>query len=79
MRKVLSAQELAAQLEGQSPRPSLDEIVMPTADDLLALTEAAIGDVEDALPLTDTQREALRLALQQRLFGSLIGDAEGRS
>lgn len=49
----------------------------PTADDLLALTEAAIGDVEDVLPLTDAQREALRMALRQRLFGSLAGDTDG--
>jgi hypothetical protein len=79
MRKVLSAQELATQLESQAPSVSLDEIVMPTADDLLALTQAAISDVEDVLPLTDDQREALRRALRQRLLGTLTNDAADRS
>ncbi len=77
MRKVLSAQDLATQLEGQASGPTLDEIVVPTAEDLLALTDAAIGDVEDVLPLTDDQRDALRKALRQRLLGTLTSPPAG--
>lgn len=75
MRKVLSAQELSALLDGQHLAASLDAIVTPTADDLLMLTEAAIGDVEGVLPLTHDQREALRQALKRRLFGALANTA----
>ncbi|MEQ8656629.1 MAG: hypothetical protein RIC24_04875 [Hyphomicrobiales bacterium] len=75
MGKVLSPDQLSSLLGGQKDRqqtgPSLEEIVAPTADDLLALTEAAIGDVDGVLPLTDDQRQALHAALKKRLMGAL--------
>lgn len=71
MRKVLSPDELSSLSDGQNTGPSLEEIVTPTADDLLALTEAAISDVDDVLPLTNDQRQALQAALKQRLMGTL--------
>ena len=74
MRKVLSAQDLSALLDNQRDNAALEAIITPTANDLLALTEAALDDVEGVLPLTHDQREALRQALKRRLFGTL-GDA----
>ncbi|MEO0384974.1 MAG: hypothetical protein AAF234_15610 [Pseudomonadota bacterium] len=75
MRKVLSPDQLSTLLDGQKEDqdtgPSLEEIVTPTANDLLALTEAAISDVNGVLPLTDDQRQALHTALRQRLIGTL--------
>lgn len=71
MRKVLSAEQLSSLLDDQNTGPSLEEIVAPTADDLLALTEAAISDVETVLPLTDDQRQALHAALIKRLVGTV--------
>lgn len=75
MGKVLSPDQLSTLLDGkkdgQETGLSLEDIVTPTANDLLALTEAAIGDVKGFLPLTDDQREALHAALKQRLMGTL--------
>jgi len=71
MRKVLSPDELSTLLDTHQAGPSLEDIVTPTADDLLALTEAAISDVSDVLPLSNDQRQALHAALKQRLMGTL--------
>lgn len=76
MRKVLSPDQLSSLSDGQNTGPSLEEIVAPTADDLLALTEAALSDVDDVLPLTDDQRQALHAALKQRLMGTLSEELE---
>lgn len=71
MRKVLSPDQLSTLLDTHQAGPSLEDIVTPTADDLLALTEAAIIDVNDVWPLSDDQRQALHVALKQRLMGTL--------
>lgn len=76
MRKVLSEDELSQLLDGERQQPSLEELVAPTAEDLLALTQDALNDVDSVLPLTDDQREALREALKRRLLGA-VADQTG--
>lgn len=84
MGKVLSAQELSALLNSDStPEPNaqvdtalMEAIVIPTAEDLLLLTQAAIGDVEGVLPMDPEQADALRAALRRRLMGALAPEGE---
>ena len=84
MGKVLSAQELSALLNSDStPEPNaqvdaalMEAIVIPTAEDLLALTAAAISDVEGVLPMDPEQADALRAALRRRLMGALAPEGE---
>lgn len=73
--KILSADELAALLGSPARDIWLDAFVVPTAEELLALTEAALSDVGDELALTDKQRDALHSALREQLTGVLqLGD-----
>ena len=51
-------------LDDQNTGPSLEEIVTPTANDLLALTEAAISDVNGVLHFTDDQRQMVEELLK---------------
>lgn len=84
MGKVLSAQELSALLNSDStPEPNaqvdaalMEAIVIPTAEDLLLLTQAAIGDVQGVLPMDPEQADALRAALRRRLMGALAPEGE---
>ncbi len=69
--KVLSAGELAALLAPGVKDAPLDSFVLPTAEELLALTEAALSDVDDMLHLTGDQQDALRAALRKRLTSAL--------
>jgi len=86
MAKVISAQELSlllnkqpiAHMDAPPDASELEAIVAPTAEDLLLLTQAAIGDVEGMLPMDPEQADALRAALRRRLMGALTpegGDA----
>ncbi|MBV6659255.1 MAG: hypothetical protein KI785_15940 [Devosiaceae bacterium] len=78
MVKVLSSRRVA-EATGQSSSFGLDALVAPTADDLLALTQAALGDIDPPLWLAPAQREQLRMALRSRLAGQLAGTAPGAS
>ncbi len=71
MPKVLSAKELADLLADQDHRVDLANLVSPTADDLLRLTEAALSDVDASLSFTPEEKASLRAALRQRLTGAL--------
>ncbi|MFK7793694.1 MAG: hypothetical protein AB8B88_13610 [Devosiaceae bacterium] len=73
MRKVLSAQELNALLDRPAESVSMDDLVVPTADDLLQLAQSALDDPSVGLFLSDDQRKALREALIARLTGALRG------
>ena len=73
--KVLSAHKLAALLTPTVEDAPLDSFVLPTAEELLALTEAALSDVDDRLNLTRDQQDALRAVLRGRLTGALQPEA----
>jgi hypothetical protein len=61
--KVLTAAELSACRQV----PGLEALVVPTAQDLLHLTEQALHDAGITSSLTKTDKLALRRALMDRL------------
>ncbi len=61
--KVLTAAELSACRQV----PALEALVVPTAQDLLHLTEQALQDAGIGSSLTETDKHALRRALMDRL------------
>ena len=77
--KVIDAGQLAQALvrEGHDARALADKLIAPTAEDLLALTVAAIEDVEGAVPLCDAQRAALANALRRRLVDAVMPRTDG--
>lgn len=76
--KVLSPVELAALLDEAVPRApagrNLDDIIIPTAEDLLALVDGALKDAGLDGMLTGVQREEVRVSLIARLGVTLLGD-----
>lgn len=76
MSKVISAEQMAhlqAEATAQPALAELDQLIAPSADDLMELTLAAFADVEPQLNLGDDQRDALRAALKARLIAVLTG------
>lgn len=72
--KVIDAGQLAQALvrEDRDARALADKLIAPTAEDLLALTVAAIEDVQGAVPLSDAQRAALANALRRKLVDAVM-------
>ncbi|MGD1885803.1 MAG: hypothetical protein ACFB01_01485 [Cohaesibacteraceae bacterium] len=76
--KVIDAEQLADALrpEASDTQALIEELIAPTADDLLALTMAAVEDIEGTLPLTPEQLDALAVALRHRLLGAVMPAAD---
>ena len=75
MSKVLSAQQVSQALcpAVKPDHAVLDRLVLPTASELLALTQAALADVDATLKLTPAQKSALSAALRARLAADVGG------
>ncbi|MEM6381131.1 MAG: hypothetical protein AAF739_00520 [Pseudomonadota bacterium] len=78
MSKVLTKAKMN-EAAGQREPLDLEELVAPSADDLLDLTQAALGDIDPPLWMSNSQREQLRLALRARLASDLISASARRS